>query len=128
MIHENTPPGIAKNTLCVAAAKAFPDQMERGSGVSGPTSDKRRKPDLMAVGCGIRSAKVGTLCDTDLYENIDPSAAACHEALRLRMRQPRLRSCASTSWRGGTPTARSSRMMQLGRAKRENPDSRPQVR
>jgi hypothetical protein len=53
----NTPPGIAKNTLCVAAAKAFPKEMERGSGVSGPTlQDKRRKPDLMAVGGGISSA------------------------------------------------------------------------
>lgn len=55
----NTPPGVAKNVLCVTATKAFPDEMERGSGVAGPTTpDKRRKPDLMAVGCGIQSALI----------------------------------------------------------------------
>jgi Subtilase family len=46
----NAPPGTAKNGLCVAAAKAFPDNMSRGSGVSGPTVDGRRKPEIMAIG------------------------------------------------------------------------------
>jgi Subtilase family len=56
---DNTPPGIAKNTLCVACAKAPPDHMTRGSGISGPTfPDKRRKPEIMAVGCGISSALI----------------------------------------------------------------------
>jgi subtilisin family serine protease len=61
----NCAPGIAKNTLCVAAAAAPPNHMFRGSGVSGPTHlDKRRKPDLMAVGCGIITAMFRTPCGT----------------------------------------------------------------
>ena len=62
----NGPPGTAKNTLCVAAAKAVPAAMERGSGVDGPTKDKRRKPEIMAVGCGFRTAQHGTPCGTKL--------------------------------------------------------------
>jgi subtilase family protein len=74
----NSPPGTAKNTVCVAAAKAFPDHMFIGSGRPGPTlAGNRRKPDLMAVGCGIQSAKLGTACDTDLYEKFVPSALPC---------------------------------------------------
>ena len=54
---DNSPPGIAKNSLCVACAEAHPNHMTRGSGISGPTNpDKRRKPDLMAVGCDVGSA------------------------------------------------------------------------
>jgi len=66
----NNPPGIAKNVLCVAASKAFPNQMSRGSGKSGPTPDHRRKPDLMAVGDAITSALLkprtppAVYCDT----------------------------------------------------------------
>jgi hypothetical protein len=66
----NNPPGIAKNVLCVAAAKAFPDQMRRGSGKSGPTPDHRRKPDLLVVGDAITSALLkpktppAVYCDT----------------------------------------------------------------
>lgn len=53
-------PGSAKNSICVSAAKAAPDQMEMGEGIFGPTADNRRKPDLVAVGCGTRSAQRST--------------------------------------------------------------------
>jgi hypothetical protein len=52
-----SPPGIAKNAICVSAAKAAPDQRSMGDGTFGPTADKRRKPDLVVVGCGTRSAQ-----------------------------------------------------------------------
>ncbi len=50
------PPGTAKNAVCVNAAQAAPNHMNLGDGNAGPTGDGRRKPDLVAVGCGIRSA------------------------------------------------------------------------
>jgi len=77
----NGAPGIAKNVLCVAAAEAFPNQMNFGSGKPGPTTDGRRKPDLMAVGNGIESALkrtstgTGVFCDTGPYVK-DPTLAA----------------------------------------------------
>jgi Subtilase family len=58
------PPGTAKNAICVACAQAKPNQMNFGDGNSGPTADGRRKPDLMAVGCGIDGATVNTGCST----------------------------------------------------------------
>ncbi|WP_328455457.1 S8 family serine peptidase [Amycolatopsis sp. NBC_00438] len=55
--NDNTPPGIAKNVLCVAATDAFPLERHLTEGVPGPTPpDRRRKPDIMAVGAGISSA------------------------------------------------------------------------
>ncbi|MBT2226080.1 S8 family serine peptidase [Nonomuraea sp. NEAU-A123] len=69
---KNLPPGIALNAICVAAARAHPGHMSRGSGVDGPSFDSRRKPDLMAVGCGIRTSVLppapsqGLYCDTAL--------------------------------------------------------------
>jgi hypothetical protein len=56
---EQGPPGTAKNTLCVSAAR--PDGA-LGDGNAGPTPDGRRKPELSGVGCGIVSALVGTDC------------------------------------------------------------------
>jgi len=83
----NAPPGTAKNTLCVAAAKAIPNAMERGSGVDGPTKDKRRKPEIMAVGCGFRTARRGTPCtvalDTQCATSFaTPNAAAAAALVR----------------------------------------------
>lgn len=63
---EQGPPGTAKNAICVAAAQADPNEMNFGDGNPGPTADGRSKPDLMAVGCGIRSANGGTACGTSL--------------------------------------------------------------
>lgn len=61
---EQGPPGTAKNAICVGATQADPNEMNFGDGNVGPTADNRRKPDLMAPGCGIQSATVGTACNT----------------------------------------------------------------
>ena len=63
---EQGPPGTSKNAVCVAAADADPNAMNLGDGNPGPTADGRRKPDLVTVGCGIRSAAVDTPCGTAL--------------------------------------------------------------
>ena len=62
-----SPPGIAKNAVCVGAAKAAPDHMAVGDVAFGPTKEGRIKPDLMAVGCGIRSAAKGQPCGTNPF-------------------------------------------------------------
>ena len=57
---EQGPPGTAKNAICVAAAMADPNEMQFGDGNAGPTARRpRRKPDIVAPGCGITSADVG---------------------------------------------------------------------
>ncbi|WP_219530527.1 S8 family serine peptidase [Nonomuraea guangzhouensis] len=89
---KNLPPGIALNAICVAAARAHPGHMSRGSGVDGPSFDSRRKPDLMAVGCGIRTSVLppapsqGLYCDTALQtcgtSFATPNAAAAAALVR----------------------------------------------
>lgn len=60
------PPATAKNALGVSAArKASP--MQHGEGLPGPY-DLRRKPDVVGVGCDVVSAKVGTTCETGVYD------------------------------------------------------------
>lgn len=59
---EQGAPGTAKNAICVNASQADPNEMNFGDGNKGPTSDGRRKADLMAPGCGINSADVNTPC------------------------------------------------------------------
>lgn len=61
---EQGSPGTAKNAICVAAAMADPNELQIGDGNPGPTADNRRKPDVVAVGCGITSASAGTACGT----------------------------------------------------------------
>ncbi|MEU7747962.1 S8 family serine peptidase [Nonomuraea sp. NPDC049158] len=68
---KNASPSVAFNALCVAAAKAFPDQMSRGSGVDGPSFDGRRKPEVMAVGCGIRTSVLPPTPSTGLYSDTE---------------------------------------------------------
>ncbi|MFD3313858.1 S8 family serine peptidase [Streptomyces sp. NPDC058694] len=85
----NGAPGIAKNALCVAAAQAFPNHLTFGSGKNGPTTDGRRKPDLMAVGAGIQSALLNPTTPPSVYCDIG-----------LPKRGPTL---AATSW--ATPNA-----------------------
>ncbi len=58
---EQGPPGTAKNALCVSAASANGNDVDDGN--PGPTADGRRKPDIVAVGCGITSAS-GSACAT----------------------------------------------------------------
>ena len=74
------PPGTAKNALCVGAAQADPNEMNFGDGNPGPTADGRRKPDLMAVGCGILSARVNTGCETRARRPCASSYATPHVA------------------------------------------------
>jgi hypothetical protein len=62
------PPGTAKNALCVAAARGFPNVGQLGDGGRGPTADGRHKPELMAPGCGITSARVNGGCAVALDE------------------------------------------------------------
>ncbi|MEU7858307.1 S8 family serine peptidase [Nonomuraea sp. NPDC049141] len=64
---KNASPSVAFNALCVAAARAHPDHMTRGSGVDGPSFDGRRKPELMAVGCDIRTSVLPPTPSTGLY-------------------------------------------------------------
>jgi Subtilase family len=78
---KNGSPSIAYNAICVAAAKAHPDQMSRGSGVDGPSLDGRRKPDLLAVGTDIRTSvlpptpSTGPYCDTEVQARSHTSFA-----------------------------------------------------
>jgi DNA-binding beta-propeller fold protein YncE len=77
---EQGPPGTAKNAICVAAAQADPNENNFGDGNSGPTADGRRKPDLVAVGCGIESAIEGTTCGTGPRSPCATSYATPHAA------------------------------------------------
>ena len=60
---EQGSPGTAKNALCVSAGRRAPASAMLGDGAPGPTGDGRRKPDLMAGGCGVHSAIEGSSCD-----------------------------------------------------------------
>jgi hypothetical protein len=77
---EQGPPGTAKNAICVGASQADPNEMNFGDGNAGPTADGRRKPDLMAVGCGIESADVDTACGTRQRAACATSYATPHAA------------------------------------------------
>ena len=77
---EQGPPGTAKNAICVGASQADPNEMTFGDGVSGPTADGRRKPDLMTPGCGIQSATVNTPCSTGPRAVCATSYATPHAA------------------------------------------------
>jgi hypothetical protein len=58
------PPGTAKNALCVSACGAGPDGPHFGDGTVGPTRDARprQKPEILAPGCGVTSAREGATC------------------------------------------------------------------
>ena len=62
--NEQGPPGTAKNAICVGAALADPNEMFFGNGISGPTDDGRRKPDLFAPGGPVTSSWYHTTCGT----------------------------------------------------------------
>jgi subtilisin family serine protease len=49
-------PDHAKNVLTAGASKQSPNQADLCSGVTGPTVDGRRKPEIFAPGCDINSA------------------------------------------------------------------------
>ncbi len=77
---EQGPPGTAKNAICVGASQADPNEMNFGDGNPGPTADERRKPDIMAPGCGIQSAIVNTACRTGPRSACATSYATPHVA------------------------------------------------
>lgn len=72
-------PGVAKNTLCVSAAYVGDEGSCFANGIVGPSQDQRRKPDLVALGCGLVSAIAESGCDTDLDQTIssDPLVTPC---------------------------------------------------
>jgi hypothetical protein len=74
---EQGPPGTAKNALCVSAANTNGTTV--GDGNPGPTADGRRKPDIVAVGCGINSS-TGTGCATGTRSPCATSYATPHAA------------------------------------------------
>jgi hypothetical protein len=76
----NGPPATAKNTLAVMAARDFPFEMHIGSGVPGPTPDKRRKPEIVAIGCHLGVATFGTICNTGDSGGCSTSHATPHVA------------------------------------------------
>ena len=73
---EQGSPGTAKNALCVSAARRAPESSELGDGAPGPTADGRRKPDLMAAGCGVESAIQSSACDVGPGDQCSSSYAA----------------------------------------------------
>ena len=70
---EQGPPGTAKNALCVSAADAGGTRIDDGN--PGPTADGLRKPDIVAVGCEIRSA-TGSACVAGPFRDDDPCATS----------------------------------------------------
>jgi hypothetical protein len=70
---EQGPPSTAKNAISVAAASIDATGEHFGDGASGPTADRRHKPDVMAPGCHVRSALRDTGCDT----GEDPFGGPC---------------------------------------------------
>ena len=65
---EIRPPGSSKNCLCVGATQGYPNHMTIGDSAKGPTTDGRRKPDIMIVGCSIVSAKSNRRCEVFLQK------------------------------------------------------------
>lgn len=89
-----TPPGTAKNVLCVGATNSNDDSMTAFSGW-GPTDDGRVKPDLVAPGCQIggdlgvisckNTAEYGRMCGTSMSAPaVTGALALVDEAFRAR--------------------------------------------
>lgn len=57
-------PENAKNCLAVAAVGDAPNQDSYCVGGIGPTTDGRRKPEIMGPGCDVTSARFGSACLT----------------------------------------------------------------
>jgi hypothetical protein len=67
------PPGTAKNALCVAASLPYPDHLQHGDGLQGPTRDNRYKPEICAPGGGIQAAQANSDCS---YRHISTPASS----------------------------------------------------
>jgi len=73
-------PGTAKNSLAVAGTRDVPNQNDFHTGRTG-TADGRRKPDLVAVGEGVRSSDLTTWTDSAVIStNCGTSFATPHVA------------------------------------------------
>ncbi|MFJ3714313.1 S8 family serine peptidase [Streptomyces sp. NPDC090057] len=105
------PPGTAKNTLCVGAAALQSDGATMGDGAPGPTPDGRRKPELLMVGCRIRSAITGTPCGTGPGQSscassyATPLAAAAATLVRQLLSEDPVFGEAGDGERRSTPSA-----------------------
>lgn len=75
-------PETAKNALAVGATRDYPLLDAFCSGGAGPTPDGRRRPDVLAPGCGIASA-VGVSCFTKPLSGTSMAAAATSGAAAL---------------------------------------------
>jgi hypothetical protein len=80
-------PENAKNCIAVAAASDAPSQDSFCYGGLGPTADGRRKPDLMAVGCGSISANAFVSCGMDLPGGGTSYATPAVSGMALLVRQ-----------------------------------------
>ena len=69
-------PENAKNCLAVGATDQANSQHRHCTGGRGPTSDGRRKPEIYAPGCGIRSAEARTSCDTISFDGTSMASPA----------------------------------------------------
>ncbi|MCB9849033.1 MAG: S8 family serine peptidase [Phycisphaeraceae bacterium] len=79
-------PENAKNCLAVAATLDDSFQDFWCFGGAGPTIDGRRKPEIMAPGCGILSAKWNTACDVQSLSGTSMATPAI-SAMALLTRQ-----------------------------------------
>ncbi len=79
-------PENAKNCLAVAATGTSPNQGGWCFGGTGPTNDGRRRPEIMAPGCGIPSALWNTSCGLTTKSGTSMAAPAV-SATALMARQ-----------------------------------------
>lgn len=75
-LHIVTNPENAKNTLAVGASMAYPNEELHCTGGAGPTSDGRRKPDMLAPGCRTAAADSTTSCGTVASTGTSAATAA----------------------------------------------------
>src|SRR5262245_9327567 len=77
--NEQGPPGTAKSAIGVNASQHDPNEMRLGGGNPGPTADGRRKPDVVAPGCDIRSSRklapTTPACNVGLFDGCSTSKA-----------------------------------------------------
>ena len=76
-------PENAKNVVAVAGTGNGPAEDSWCRGGTGPTSDGRRKPDLMAPGCDISSARDSFSCATRLLNGTSMASPAVAGAATL---------------------------------------------
>lgn len=76
-------PENAKNLVAVAGTKDTPNQDQPCSGGVGPTKDGRRRPEVLAPSCSIRSADSSTDCSTKTMSGTSMAAPAVSGAATL---------------------------------------------